>query len=558
VGLLEATRLIKEAQPTSLAPFKSELKGDPETIVFKSLEKNRDERYQSAADLAADIRRYLKNEPILARPHSLIYHYRAFARRHRALVGSIVAVFAALVIGIVVASIGLVQARQAEAKALEAQALAEKEATTANTITGYFQDMFSSLDARVSGGDVGADSKIADLLDGVAQDLESRFETEPEVRATLQWSIGNGYKALGIYTEAEPQLRAALATRQQVLPSPHPDIAQSMHDLGAAVWWRGRMERDRELLEESESLFSDMLEMRRELFGEEHEEVANSLNYLAASLDAQRRYAEAEELYRQSLSMRKRIWGVDHERVARSTNNLAYCLVNQQKYSEAEDLYLEAIQIMRECCGENHMDVATGLYNLARCLMLDGRLREAAPKFRESLPIKRRLQGEYHSSVGIAVHYFAECLAQLGEFEEAEQQARDAIEIWYRTPGTEVRKIRTLDLLARVLLRREKWADALQAAEELHELRQEREVPGHWRIAVARSLVGAALLGLQRYDEAEPLLRESYELLNDNPRVSPADVEAVLERLIILCDATDRTDRAATYREALARRQAGP
>lgn len=73
-----------------------------ETIVLKTLNKNPVDRYTSAADLAADIRRYLNHQPILARKPTPIDHLRKWARRHPAYVG------AALITLVVVTSASLV------------------------------------------------------------------------------------------------------------------------------------------------------------------------------------------------------------------------------------------------------------------------------------------------------------------------------------------------------------------------------------------------------------------------------------------------------------------
>src|SRR6516164_6490324 len=76
-------------------------RGDVETIVAKALEKDKARRYNSVADLAADIKRYLLDEPIVARPASTAYQLQRFARRNKALVGSIATVFVVLAGGIV-------------------------------------------------------------------------------------------------------------------------------------------------------------------------------------------------------------------------------------------------------------------------------------------------------------------------------------------------------------------------------------------------------------------------------------------------------------------------
>jgi WD40 repeat protein/predicted Ser/Thr protein kinase len=99
--LAEAARLILEQDPPRLGSIDPELRGDVETIVAKALEKGPARRYQTAADLAADLRRWLAHEPILARPPSALYHLRKFARRHTALVGGVVATGVALVLGLI-------------------------------------------------------------------------------------------------------------------------------------------------------------------------------------------------------------------------------------------------------------------------------------------------------------------------------------------------------------------------------------------------------------------------------------------------------------------------
>ena len=97
----EAARIIREDDPSRLSSINTRLRGDVETIVAKALEKDRYRRYASAADFAADIRRYLRDEPLLARPASAIYQWTKFAKRHKGLVGGIVATVVALILGTV-------------------------------------------------------------------------------------------------------------------------------------------------------------------------------------------------------------------------------------------------------------------------------------------------------------------------------------------------------------------------------------------------------------------------------------------------------------------------
>jgi WD40 repeat protein/predicted Ser/Thr protein kinase len=99
--LPEAARVIRDKDPSSLGSANTRLRGDVKTIAAKALEKDRARRYASAGELAADVRRYLSHEPIRARPASAAYLMRKFARRHKALVGGVAAVMAALVLGLI-------------------------------------------------------------------------------------------------------------------------------------------------------------------------------------------------------------------------------------------------------------------------------------------------------------------------------------------------------------------------------------------------------------------------------------------------------------------------
>src|SRR5215475_13497510 len=117
----ETIHAIREEDPAKLSQISRSYRGDIETIVAKALEKDKTRRYGSAAELAADITRYLKDEPIVARPPSAGYQIQKFARRHKALVAGVVAVFAILLVGIATSAWLAVRARRAEAVAVEAR-----------------------------------------------------------------------------------------------------------------------------------------------------------------------------------------------------------------------------------------------------------------------------------------------------------------------------------------------------------------------------------------------------------------------------------------------------
>ncbi len=126
-SLPEAARIIRDEEPTRLSTTDKNLRGDVETIVFKALEKNKTERYQSAAEFAADIRRYLSGAPIGARRDSAMYVLNRQLRRYRG------AAAAAAVIGLALVAFAAYAARQSAANERLAQreSLAKGEAIAA-------------------------------------------------------------------------------------------------------------------------------------------------------------------------------------------------------------------------------------------------------------------------------------------------------------------------------------------------------------------------------------------------------------------------------------------
>ncbi|MDB9313906.1 tetratricopeptide repeat protein, partial [Spirulina sp. CS-785/01] len=137
-------------------------------------------------------------------------------------------------------------------------------------------------------------------------------------------------------------------------------------------------------------LAEQILQIRRQVLGQEHPLVATSLNNLALLYESQGRYAEAEPLYRQALEMVKRLLGQEHPDVAQSLNNLAALYQSQGRYAEAEPLYRQALEMYKRLLGQEHPQVATSLNNLAALYQSQGRYAEAEPLYRQALEMYKR------------------------------------------------------------------------------------------------------------------------------------------------------------------------
>ncbi|MBD2102058.1 FxSxx-COOH system tetratricopeptide repeat protein, partial [Leptolyngbya sp. FACHB-261] len=189
----------------------------------------------------------------------------------------------------------------------------------------------------------------------LAETLQREF---PQVVSDLLNQTGYYLAQRAQYTEAEPLLAQALELRQRLLGQDHPDVATSLNNLALLYDSQGRYS-------EAEPLYLQALELRQRLLGQDHPDVATSLNNLALLYDSQGRYSEAEPLYLQALELRQRLLGQDHPSVANSLNNLAALYRAQGRYSEAEPLLAQALELRQRLLGQDHPDVATSLNNLA-------------------------------------------------------------------------------------------------------------------------------------------------------------------------------------------------
>jgi hypothetical protein len=227
----EMLRIIREVEPVTPSARLSELEGrlptvaaerstDPrrlsesvrgelDWIVMRCLEKDRKRRYQTASDLADDVRRYLADQPVEARPATRTYRLRKFVRRNKAAVVAGSAVVAALAAGLALAAAGFIQARR---QAAIAQAEAQQSALMtqrATAVQDFLRGMLVSANPEAQAG--GA-ATVEEMLDRAGQKLDDSLE--PEVRAVLHETIGETFYGLQLYEDARRHHQAAVDLRR--------------------------------------------------------------------------------------------------------------------------------------------------------------------------------------------------------------------------------------------------------------------------------------------------------------------------------------------------------
>jgi tRNA A-37 threonylcarbamoyl transferase component Bud32 len=211
----EAIRVIREEEPASLSSTDRKLRGDIEAIVGKALEKDKDRRYASAAELGADIRRFLKDEPITAAPPNAGHRLWRSAKRHRGFVAAAMVILTTLSLGLVLTLREARRAERAEEAALAEKAAAIISLRQAEAALDWKNRAEVGLEMvrQVMGSQESGRELLRTLLSQAAED-----RPYPDGRAALVLLAGRQHLLLGEYAEARAKLRDYLAGAQRTLP----------------------------------------------------------------------------------------------------------------------------------------------------------------------------------------------------------------------------------------------------------------------------------------------------------------------------------------------------
>jgi serine/threonine protein kinase len=423
----------RNTDPRQLASL---LRGDLDWITLKALEKDRARRYGTPSELGADVGRYLRNEPVVARPSSNAYRTKKYIQRHKFGVAAATAM-ALLLIGFAVMQ--AIQLRRIT-----------RERDRADRVTAFMTGMFKvSNPSEARGNDI----RAREILDKTEKDIDTGLAKDPELQAQLMNVMGTVYQSLGLSSKAEPLLRRALETRQRVLGLRNPDTLQSQQDLAVVVLAESRYP-------EAEKLCRETMETRRRVLGPEHHDTVDSMVQLARTLGYESRYDEAEKLNREALEVLRRKWPQDRL-TATALSLLADTLTHERKYPEAEKAAREALEMDRQALGPDHPSVLRDMFNLGSILTEEAHFADAEEINKELIESARRVLGPQHPGTLVAMNTLAMILDREKRFAEAEKVYRDVFEAQRQTLGLEnASTLLTLGNLGSLLIEEKNYSEA--------------------------------------------------------------------------------------------------
>jgi len=438
--LHEALRQVLDVEPPPLRRTAVGVPTDVAVITHKALAKDKEQRYASAAELGADLRRFLRREPITALPPNRWYRLRRFAARNKALVGGIATTFVALVVGLLAALWQRNEAREALARA-----------------EGINHFLLSDLLTSPSPDRLGRDVRVVDVLAPAVHSAERAFAAQPRVAAEVLDGVGASYRALGLIPEAERVTRRALA-----LLGEDGDDRLALRARSHLVGVLTELDRAREAVALGEKVVAAS---SRNYGSKDADTLARRLDLAVARWSAEQRQRSIDEL-RAVITDMEQVLGGEHARTLTAWSQLAVSLAAHGANTEAQQVLTRTLAIQDRVLGAEHPSTLGSRGYLGWMLTLGGEFEQAAAIYAQLLPVLETVYGPDHPYTAQNRAAGAQCLLHLQRGAEAETEVRRACADLERRLGTEHAWVFDARLmLVDVLFRKGDHAAALAEAE---------------------------------------------------------------------------------------------
>jgi non-specific serine/threonine protein kinase/serine/threonine-protein kinase len=542
VARSDGPEAITRAAARSLEPrqLAAQLRGDLDWIVLKAMEKDRQQRYGSVAQFAADLERARTHQPVSAGPPSLLYVLGKLARRHRLGVAVLTTVVAAVML------FGTGMAWLAHRAQIERDR-ANREAEVARRVTEFTAGLFSGADPASSGRST---VSARQLLDQGVSRLETQLTQEPaDVQAALFEAAANAYRGMGEYERSAPLMERAVVLRAAFAGTAPVEHARALHSQAALARARGDFIQAetrlrgavRELsaaqspdvmaLREARLELAQVLRLRSSL--EEAQTLATGLvqelgagtadvGPLARALSTLGRIQtdrgnldEAATNLERGLTLHRRAFGDADPRTFDAKAGYAWVLVTRDRSAQAEPLLREIVEDVRRIYGPDHPDVGVALSNLGNAVSdLPARLEDAERIYREAISVLRRGAGGAEPELATGLNNLCSLYLKMKRWVEARDNCAEATALRMRALGPdhpETSGSRLGESLA--LIRLGEYARAEQLLRGVVGSFSSTLGPEHWRTANAQIYLGMALTELRRYDEAARTLGQAERAL---------------------------------------------
>jgi non-specific serine/threonine protein kinase/serine/threonine-protein kinase len=492
-----AAAAIADKRSTDPRQLANMLRGDLDWITLKALERDRARRYGSPAELAADIGRYLRNEPVVARPASLAYRARKYVQRHK------FGVAAATAAALLLIAFGVMQAIQLR--------WITRERDRADRVTKFMTGMFKvSNPSEARGSAVTA----REILDRSSKDIDTGLRKDPELQAQLMVTMAQTYGGLGLYGRAQDLVEHARDIQKSLFGERNRETLASESYLAQLLRAQGH-------LPEAEKLLQSTIEAQRQVLGPNDPDTLVSMDRLGYAYTNEARHADAEGLFRQTLNAERKVLGPDDPQTLGTLNELAEVLTPQGRYAEADQIYGELIAAQKRTLGPDHPATLLSMSHAAENLEEEGRFPEAEKLYSDVIAAQRRVLGPEHPQTLRAMMMLAVTMMKEGHYAEADKLQSQIIEIKTRVLGpTHTSTLQSMEMEALSLSREGRYADSEKMFRDVIETAEKTDQPA--TVAEAWYNFACAEAARGRPDEAFANLNHAIE----NGLISPGGLSA--------------------------------
>ena len=495
----EKSTISSENRNTDPLTLARQLQGDVDAITLKALEKDRSRRYATPLELVDDIERYLRDEPVKARPASTVYRLQKYARRHRVGVG-VVTLLALLLAGFAVTQALQVRRIRAERdRTARERDRTARERDRANRITDFMQQIF-----KVSDPSLARSSSVTarELLDKASKEIDSGLASDPDAQAQMLQVMGEVYRNLGLYAQAEPLLTRSVEIRKQALGPNDPGTLDSMSSLAMLVLQEGRDA-------DAEKMQREILETERRVMGPNDPKTVASMYLLSRILSEGGHYADTEKMLREVLALEQQIHGPESRQAIVAEAGLANTLRNEGHYKDAEKWGRQALDAAQRGLGNDHPITLHCAGLLAETLGSEGRYKEQEKLLGSTIEADRRVLGPEHPETLGSMTDLSTCLRFQQRNEEAEKLARYVVQQESKILSPDSRQLfASENQLAQTILAENRYGEAEKLFRQLVDTGRRALGPEHPDTLSAMQDLANTLMELGNYSEAEKLYHE--------------------------------------------------
>lgn len=562
-GAADVLSRIVSAEPASPRSVNSALPADLETVILTCLQKDPQRRYQSAGDLAADLRNVVAREPIAARRDSAWYVLRKNLRRYRvaaAIAGLLVVLAATTTIGAMMfyrqervlreeADRARVEAEQLRDKAEESHAAAvaaEGEAKRQTSVSRAINEFFlSQVITRATPERMGRDAKLRDVLTEASGDVDEAAPNDPLTAGEIHLAMAAAFEEIGDSRRYERHARRAAELIRDAAGADDEERlkcdrvhAHALHEVGR--------------LNESAELYARTIAEQEMLLGRRHPETLESVAGLGWVLMRLERSEEAFPLLREAYEASETLYGPESMKTLQNLHNLATALAQAGRNAEALPLRARHAETAARVLGLNHTSTlrSRGQLGLLKSY-LAGEEDESESIMYDVLARQREKLGRAHPSTIYLINSLSTALGRHHKNDEAiallEEGLRDAETVLTSRNAA----VYTMKSNLGELHRRE---GHLERAEELArsalESASDELPPEHSFIGLYKARLGAVLTDLGKFDEAEPQLLEAHRVSLAALGAEAQDVKNARGHIERLYEKWNKPERLAEWRRS--------